>query len=218
MEKANEGFQLEQPGQAANPSAQPVPENPAGTTQQVQPVAPQVDSDTLAIQDQLKKQRQSAYDKEIAEIAKAVKVLKDKGLIQSVEQMNGFNPAAPAQSQGQIQGQPTQQAAQPNVQQSPEIPSDPVIRKAFQIMESEGGKRLENTDPEFKLINGNTDDPEEFLTSVHAAAQAYNKRTGNLANPARIPTLAGGDSPHTPNYASTPGVDILEAWNRDHPL
>ena len=218
MDQTNEVIQPGQPGTAA-PSAPvtPAPEIPSGSTQPVQPV--QQDADAQAAAEAIRRRQQSANDKEVAEIAKAIKTLKEAGLNVTAEQVLQMRSAQAAQLSGNVSPQPAQEAAQPNVPgTAPEQTSDPVIRKAFSIMETEGGKRLEASDPEFAIIDSKTDDPELFLASVHKAAEAYAKRTGNLSNPARIPTLAGGASPHTPNYANTPGVDILEEYNKAHPL
>lgn len=215
MEKVNEVIQAAQSGTTVDSA--PVQDLVAGSTQIPAPVTQ--DADAVAAAEAIRRRQQSANDKEVAEIAKAIKTLKEAGLNVTAEQVLQMRSAQATQLPGNVSGQPVQQVTQPNAQPvTQEQPNDPVIRKAFQIMETEGGKQLEQTDPEFKLINGNTDDPEEFLKSVHEAAAAYAKRTGNLSNPARIPVLAGGASPHTPNYANKSGVEILEEYNKAHPL
>jgi len=206
MEQTNAEFQLEQVG---TPVTTPNPVDSVGTTPVVQP-----DADVVAAAEAIRRKNQSELDKEAAGIAREYKEWKAKGNSGTVEQMlqqsQVIQPPIPQQIQAG--------SAQANTGPGAGEVTDPVIRKAFSIMETEGGKRLEASDPEFAIIDSKTDDPELFLASVHKAAEAYAKRTGNLSNPARIPTLAGGASPHTPNYANVPGVDILEEYNKAHPL
>jgi len=135
MDQTNEVIQPGQPGTAA-PSAPvtPAPEIPGGSTQTPAPV---VDADAQAAAEAIRRRQQSANDKEVAEIAKAIKTLKEAGLNVTAEQVLQMRSAQAAQLPGNVSPQPAQEAAQPNVPgTAPEQPSDPIIRKAFSIMET----------------------------------------------------------------------------------
>lgn len=171
------------------------------------------DADVIAAAEALRRQRQSQQDKEAAEIAKRFKAWKASGNSGTVEQMLQ-QPAA-------IQSQPGQpvQANAPVVQQSVSGQQpDPVIHAAQTMMQTIAGGMIPEDAPEFQMLNKDTADPSEFLKSVFTASTAFAERSANLSNPARIPSLAGGASSHTPNYANMSGVDILEEYNRTHPL
>ena len=221
MANEPEVIQQEQPGQAADGSAAI---QPVGT--EVQAQAPQQDADTVAAAEALRRLQQSEIDKQAAVVAKGIKALREAGYAVTAEQVLQLVSSNLTNKPGAVSVQaaaqpPAGTAPAPQGGQSPaqggEPPADPVLRKAFDIMEQECGGPIDEKDPEYGLI-AQTNDPLDFLESVKAAAQAKAKRTGNLSNPARIPVLAGGTSSHTPNYANTPGVDILEEWNKAHPL
>ena len=210
MATTNEGIQPGQSGTTENLSPAPkVDEIPGGSTQQVAPVGQ--DADAVAAAEAVRRKQQSENDRETAKIANAIRTLRSQGINASADQVMQMLSSDPSKLQGNVSPQPVQQAAQPNVSGTGQEQSgDPVVRKAFSIMESEGGKHLDANDPEFKMIDAETDDPEVFLESVHKAAQAYAKRTGNISNPARIQTLSGGTGTHVPSLAGKSSTEILE--------
>lgn len=206
-----------QPEQARQPEQAPEVANPVEQTAQVQP-AVQQDPDVMAAAEAIRRQQHSEIDAKAKQVAKVIGDLKAQGITISAEQVIQLMQSGASRAPGQVPNQQPQQSATPEGGAGQEMPADPVVREAMDTMMEIAGKQLEESDPEFELIDKETDKPSVFLASVQKAAEAYAKRTGNIANPARIPVLAGGAGSHTPNYQNTPGVDILEEWNRSHPL
>jgi hypothetical protein len=87
-----------------------------------------------------------------------------------------------------------------------EQPGDPVVREAMDMMTEIAGRQLDESDPEFELIDKETDKPSVFLASVKAAAEAYAKRTNNIGNPARIPFWLVGRVRTRRTTKNVPGV------------
>jgi hypothetical protein len=79
-------------------------------------------------------------------------------------------------------------------------------------MEEYAGGQIPEDAPEFQMINKETKDPAEFLESIRTASITYAKRTANLSNPARIPSLAGGAGAHVPPYANLTATEGLNQY------
>lgn len=216
MENEQVPIQPEQPGQVADGSETI---QPVGATDKFTAQVPQQDADAVAAAEAVRRLQQSEIDKQAAVVAKGIKALREAGYVVTAEQVLQLVSTNLTPKPGAVSDQQAVQPAQGTAPapQGGEPPADPVVRKAVEIMEQECGGPIDEKDPEYGMI-AQTNDPLEFLESVKAAAEAKAKRTGNLSNPARIPVLAGGAGSHTPNYQNVPGVDILEEWNRTHPL
>ncbi len=213
MEQTNAGVQ---PDQARQPEPAPEMANPAEQAATVQPV--QQDPDVMAAAEAIRRMQHSEIDAKAKKVAQVINDLKGQGITVSAEQVIQMMSASAGTAPGKVPAKPAEQAATPIPDGEMEQPGDPVVREAMDMMTEIAGRQLDESDPEFELIDKETDKPSVFLASVKAAAEAYAKRTNNIGNPARIPVLAGGASSHTPNYQNVPGVDILEEWNRTHPL
>lgn len=204
-----EGIQVEQPGQVVNPDQG----NSTGSTQKVEP---QQDADLKAAGEAIRRQQQSETDKTAAVLAKGIKKLKESGINVTAEQVLQMFSGDLTKIQAMVTeptAQPVQYPAQAPIEQGQPHP-DPVVRKAQEIL-----KDVPQDSPEWELIDKVTDDPELFLSSVRSAATKFAERTQNLSNPARIPTLAGGDGSHTPTVdPNRPGVDILDDYYKRNPL
>lgn len=200
MENEQAVIQPEQAGQ---------PVNSVGSTQAQ-------DADLIAANEALRRQRQSQQDKEAAEIVKRFKEWRAAGNSGTVEQMLQ-NPQAFQSQPGQAvqDGTPTAKLETNTGQQT-----DPVIQKALFLMEEYAGGQIPEDAPEFQMINKDTQDPAEFLESIRTASQTYAKRTSNLSNPARIPSLAGGSGAHVPPYANLSATEGLNQyftqWRKDN--
>jgi hypothetical protein len=218
-DKAQGGFQLGQAGQPVTPSPVPAAE-PAqvnqveGSTENQPQFVTREEALQLAQQAaaEVLKQAQSLTDKSQARVMKEIDRLSKAGITATPEQVKQM---VAAEEQSQQQEVPGNQAVQPEPQG---LPADPVVRKAIQIMQDEGGGQITKDEPEFNMIDQKTDDPEVFLASVHAAAKAKAERTKSIGNPARMPVTASGGGTHVPNYQNMSGVDILEEYNKNHPL
>lgn len=206
-----------QPEQVRQPEQAPEVANPAEQTAQVQPVVQQ-DPDVMAAAEAIRRLQHSEIDAKAKQVAKVIGDLKAQGITVSAEQVIQLMQGGANLAPGQVPNQQQQLAAMSVDDAGQEIPSDPVVREAIDTMMEIAGKQIDESDPEFELIDKVTDKPSVFLASIEKAAKAYAARTGNIANPARIPVLAGGTGSHTPNYQNVPGVDILEEWNKSHPL
>lgn len=193
-----------QPEQAGQPVATPESQaDSSGSTQ-----AQAQDADVIAAAEALRRQRQSEADREAAKIAREYKEWRAKGNTGTVEQMIQGNQAIQSQP-----GMPVQQAQ--GAAQAPEAAGeapDLVVQKAIFIMEEYAGGMIPEDAPEMGMINKETRDQEEFLTSVRNAAKAFAERNKNLSNPARIPSLAGGGGAHAPSHAKLSGTETLDNY------
>lgn len=210
------GFQIDQAGQPVTPSPAPAAEQAPISTEGSTESTPQYVTRDEALKmakeaaSEAIRQAQSLSDKSTARIMKEIERLSKAGITATPEQVQKM--IATEESQQEV-------SAQPAVQQTnQEQPSDPVVRKAVKIMQEALGKNIEQDAPEQKLINKETDDPEVFLASVREATAAYKERAANIGNPARMPTTATGGGNHVPDYRNRSGVDILEEYNKNHPL
>mgnify|MGYP000942325682 CR=1 FL=1 len=198
MENEQAVIQQEQAGQ---PVTTPNMADSVGSTQAQ-------DADLIAANEALRRQKQSQQDKEAAEIAKRYKAWKAAGNSGTVEQMLQ-NPQA-IQSQPGTAVQESASAAKLETQTGQQ--PDPVIQKAVFLMEEYAGGQIPEDAPEFQMINKETKDPAEFLESIRTASITYAKRTANLSNPARIPSLAGGAGAHVPPYANLTATEGLNQY------
>lgn len=205
-----------QPEQARQPEQAPEMVIPEGQTAPVQPV--QQDPDVMAAAEAIRRLQHSEIDAKAKQVAKVIGDMKAQGITVSAEQVIQLMQGGANRAPGQVPNQQPQQAAMPVENAGQEMPSDPVVREAMEMMMETAGRQFNESDPEFQLIDRETNKPSVFLDSIKKATEAYAARTGNIANPARIPVLAGGAGSHTPNYQNVPGVDILEEWNKAHPL
>lgn len=213
MEQTVAGVQQEQAGQ---PVPAPGMANPAEQTAPVQPGQAQQDPDVMAATEAIRRAQHSQIDAQAKRVAQVVNSLKAQGIPVSAEQVIRMMYESAGSAPGQVPNQQAQQAAMPiGDDAGQEMPSDPVVREAVDVMTEIAGKQLDESDPEFELIDKETDRPSVFLASVRKAAEAYAARTGNIANPARIPSLAGGSGTHVPSHANKSATDGLNDYFAD---
>lgn len=198
MFKSDAEIQSDQAGQPGTTPENQVDSN--GSTQQVP------DADAIAAAEAIRRKAQSEFDREAARIAKEYRDWKAKGNTGTVEQMLQGIQGIQTQPGDQIQ-KPAADANEANANGSS---PDPVVQRAMFIMDEYAGGMIPEDAPEFKMIDQKTNDQNEFLTSVRKASQAYAERTKNIANPARIPALAGGSGTHTPNHTKLSGTETLD--------
>lgn len=214
-DELNTNLQSEQAGQPVNSSnaadvqSQPsATENADGGTPQYVTKDEALKMAREAATDAIR-QAQSLTDKAQARIMQEVNRLKQNGIQATPEQVQKMIVSEErAAAQSQQSDISSQQAAQPGQETS----DDPVVRKAFKIMNEDGGGQIPQDAPEFKLIDAETDDVEVFLNSVRTASKAYAARTQNLSNPARNPSLAGGTGTHTPSHLNKTGAETLDEY------
>lgn len=198
------------PQNAETPSANAA-ENPGGETTQyvTKNEAQQLAKDAAA---DAVRQMQSLSDKAQAKIEKQINSLKAVGITATPEQVRKMVATEEAnESAGEISNPGAAQ------QQAMEPPLDPVVRKAFMIME-EAGVKVTAEDPEFSLIDSKTEDPEVFLDSVRAATNKMAARLNVKGSPARMPAVSSNSKPTVPNHAGKTGTNILDEYYKEHPL
>lgn len=213
-DELNTGLQPGQAGQPVTPSQSADVQSQPSAGEGSDGGAPQYVTKSEALQmakdaaNEAVRQAQSLTDKSQARIIREVERLTKNGIQATPEQVQKMIAAEEQSAQSQTGAISGQQAAQP----AQEMPTDPMVRKAVNIMQEEAGGAIPQDAPEFKLIDSVTDDPEVFLKSVHDASQAYAKRTGNLGNPARIPSLSNGSETHRPAHEGKTGLQTLDDY------
>jgi hypothetical protein len=180
-------FQLAGEGTAPTASPASVPQSPEGGEPQAGNPPAYITEERLnqILADRDRRLGQSISDKTADRVRKIVEAARQAGEEVTPEQVNAIltqppktstpaSAAAPAQVQPQEQG----------------TAKDPVaIARAKLLKEGIDPDSVTPEDPDFKLINWDTDDAVEFLASIPAYIAAHKERQGN---PARIPSLSSG--------------------------
>jgi hypothetical protein len=180
-------FQLA--GEGTSPTASPasVPQSPEGGEPQAGNPPAYITEERLnqILADRDRRLGQSISDKTADRVRKIVEAARQAGEDVTPEQVNAIltqppKTSAPASSSAPAQAQPQEQGAA----------KDPVaIARAKLLKEGIDPDSVTPEDPDFKLINWDTDDAVEFLASIPAYIAAHKERQGN---PARIPSLSSG--------------------------
>lgn len=212
---------------------------PAGQGGEQQGQAPKFITRDEALQifsEQFGKQGQSIADRTTARVQKVLDAAKAQGLTITPQQAQAMLEATAesaqprqVQSQAASQSQAPSQAANAQSQQAPgnlqqQSPAayDPVTSKAVAILQDEFGlkdidpEHLDTEEPEYKLLDMETADPEKFLASVRAYGKAKAERLQQAGDSARLPSLGNGKPSTTPAHANMRGRDVLEEYYRNH--
>lgn len=178
------------------------------TMEQAAQLAKEAADDAFRRAQSLYSKSQAGFEKKVQadlkNLEKALDLQKKAGISITPEQENTMRQQVINQA-FMDDGQPTQQVTSPNQPAQAgeeEGPPDPVTAAAWKIMEDAGIDDIEESDPEFSLIDENTPDAFKFLRSIEAATEAKRKRLAEqspVQQPTRTPTNAGaGGSPINP--------------------
>jgi hypothetical protein len=180
-------FQLAGEGTAPTASPASVPQSPEGGEPQAGNPPAYITEERLnqILADRDRRLGQSISDKTADRVRKIVEAARQAGEDVTPEQVNAILAQPPKTST------PASAAAPAQVQTAePGTAKDPVaIARAKLLKEGIDPDSVTPEDPDFKLINWDTDDAVEFLASIPAYIAAHKERQGN---PARIPSLGGG--------------------------
>lgn len=202
---------------------------PTGQGEQQQGATQQLTREEVLqmITDSIGKVTQSFADKTATRIQKIVQAAQAKGMQMSPQQaaalaevMDAAEPKQPGDQPPTPQPPPAQaQVGKPGEQGAQLEQDDPVTAKARGILSTEfqlNPDEVNEADPEYKLLDLATEDPEKFITSVRAYGKAKQERQAAAASGATLPGLAsrGGPSVESP-YAGKRGTQILEEAYRN---
>jgi hypothetical protein len=182
-------FQLAGEGTAPTASPASVPQSPEGGEPQAGNPPAYITEERLnqILADRDRRLGQSISDKTADRVRKIVEAARQAGEDVTPEQVNAILTQPPKTSAPASSSAPAQVQAQ-----EPGTPADnPVVQMAKDRLRKEGidPEKINPEDPDYKLIDWETDDPIAFLASIPAFIAAHKERQGN---PARIPSLSSG--------------------------
>lgn len=156
---------------------------------------------------------------DLKNLEKALDLQKKAGVTITPEQENSMRQQVINQAfmeDGQNTGQPNQGTAPAQAPEGEEVPNNPIEATAWQMMR-DAGIDIYDEDPEFALVDQETENAYAFLKSIETAIEA--KRQRLAGSPAgqqqtRLPTNAGASGQPTNNYAGRKGIDLLTEWSR----
>lgn len=207
-------------------------QNASLPAEQQQGVAqPLTKEDVLSLfEEAFKTKRQSIADSTSARVQKVLDAAASKGVTLTNEQAQAVLDATKEeQKQNQAgtaatppgQAQPQQPASQTT--QAPAADTAPsaqdVTAQAEEILRKEYGldpDQVSTSEPEFHLLDLQTEDVEKYKASVRAYGEAKKARLAGQGDPARLPGLVSrGGVSSTPAHVGKSGIETLENYYRE---